>query len=95
MTPYYDEDGITIYHGDCREILPTLGQVDHVITDPPYEAEAHTKQRRIHDPRTNELRMAPIATFEPMTTDLRNEVGRLLTPRRWALVFCQIEAAML
>lgn len=36
MTPYYERDGITIYHGDCREVLPTLGPVDHVITDPPY-----------------------------------------------------------
>ncbi len=22
MRPYYDSDGITIYHGDCREVLP-------------------------------------------------------------------------
>ena len=36
MTPYYDEDGITIYHGDCREVLPTLGVVDAVVTDPPF-----------------------------------------------------------
>ena len=36
MTPYYDRDGITIYHGDCREILPTLGQFDLLLTDPPY-----------------------------------------------------------
>lgn len=35
-TPYYDEDGITIYHGDCREILPHLPKVDLVLTDPPY-----------------------------------------------------------
>lgn len=34
--PYYDEDGITIYHGDCREILPLLPKVDLVLTDPPY-----------------------------------------------------------
>ncbi|XAI95842.1 DNA methylase N-4/N-6 [Microcystis phage Mae-JY24] len=34
--PYYDQDGITIYHGDCREILPHLPQVDLVLTDPPY-----------------------------------------------------------
>ena len=27
----------TLYLGDCREILPTLGEVDTVITDPPYE----------------------------------------------------------
>lgn len=34
--PYYDEDGITIYHGDCREILPHVGRVGSVVTDPPY-----------------------------------------------------------
>jgi DNA modification methylase len=29
-------EGVTLYLGDCREILPTLGKVDAVITDPPY-----------------------------------------------------------
>lgn len=36
MTPYYSEAGITIYHGDCREVLPSLPKVDLVLTDPPY-----------------------------------------------------------
>ena len=36
MTPYYDHAGITIYHGDCRDILPHLEPVDLVLTDPPY-----------------------------------------------------------
>ncbi len=39
MKPYYDDGrGIVIYHGDCREVLPTLeaGSVDLVLTDPPY-----------------------------------------------------------
>ncbi len=36
MKPYYDHAGITIYHGDCREILPSLPPVDLVLTDPPY-----------------------------------------------------------
>lgn len=31
----------TLYLGDCREILPTLGKVDAVITDPPYSANTH------------------------------------------------------
>lgn len=34
--PYYERDGITIYHGDCREILPELGRASLVLTDPPY-----------------------------------------------------------
>ena len=38
MKPYYDEDGITIYHGDALEIMPALPirTVNAVVTDPPY-----------------------------------------------------------
>jgi DNA modification methylase len=36
VTPYYEHAGITIYHGDCREILPTLPKCDLLLTDPPY-----------------------------------------------------------
>jgi len=36
IRPYYEHAGITIYHGDCREILPTLPKADLVLTDPPY-----------------------------------------------------------
>ena len=34
--PYYQDSACTIYHGDCREILPLLPKVDLVLTDPPY-----------------------------------------------------------
>ena len=34
--PYYEKDGITIYHADCREILPFIGRFDLCLTDPPY-----------------------------------------------------------
>ncbi len=40
MTPYYEDvdSGITIFHADCREILPTINpsDVDLLLTDPPY-----------------------------------------------------------
>lgn len=38
MKPYYSHAEITIYHGDCREILQTLkrGSADLIVTDPPY-----------------------------------------------------------
>ena len=40
-TPYYDDgDGRVIFCGDCRELLPLLGEVDLVLTDPPYEIHA-------------------------------------------------------
>jgi site-specific DNA-methyltransferase (adenine-specific) len=39
VKPYYEEDGITIYHGDCREVLPQLERCDLIWTDPPYLEE--------------------------------------------------------
>lgn len=36
IQPVYDRDGIVIYHGDCRAILPTLNPLATVVTDPPY-----------------------------------------------------------
>ncbi len=36
MKAYYQDKHATIYHGDCRVILPTLGPVDAIVTDPPY-----------------------------------------------------------
>jgi site-specific DNA-methyltransferase (adenine-specific) len=34
MTPYYQHGGITIYHGDCREV--SVERADAIVTDPPY-----------------------------------------------------------
>lgn len=36
VKPYYQDETVTIYHGDCREVLPLLPKVDLVLTDPPY-----------------------------------------------------------
>lgn len=37
ITPYYQKNGITLYHGDARDVLPTLeGVSGNIVTDPPY-----------------------------------------------------------
>jgi DNA modification methylase len=36
VKPYYEHAGITIYHGDCREIVPMLAFDGLVLSDPPY-----------------------------------------------------------
>ena len=36
IKPYYEHNGITIYHGDCREIMAGLDAPDLIIADPPY-----------------------------------------------------------
>ncbi|AFL47980.1 hypothetical protein AVANI_74 [Mycobacterium phage Avani] len=37
MTPYYQDDQVTLYHGDCREVIRELApqSVNLVMTDPP------------------------------------------------------------
>lgn len=36
MAPYYTDSAVTIYHGDCREILPSIRDIDLIFTSPPY-----------------------------------------------------------
>jgi DNA modification methylase len=36
VTPYYQDEAVCIYHGDCREVLPFLPKTDLLLTDPPY-----------------------------------------------------------
>lgn len=51
MTPYYQDNAVTIYHGDCREILPTLGPAV-LVTDPVWpnasvEIEGHGRAEEL------------------------------------------------
>ena len=45
MKPYYEEPGITIYHGDCRDILVEIERPDLIITDPPYGMDFQSNHR--------------------------------------------------
>ena len=40
MKPYFEDDWVKIYLGDCRDILPSLPKVDLVLTSPPYNFDA-------------------------------------------------------
>lgn len=45
LKPYYQDDNVTIYHGDCRQIVPQLGKFDLVLTDPPYGMNFQSNHR--------------------------------------------------
>lgn len=52
MTPYYTDAFITIYIGDCREVIPQLDEIfDACVTDPPYHL---TQGSRKGSPRQND-----------------------------------------
>jgi len=36
VKPYYEDGSVTIYHGDCREVISSLPPVDLLLSDPPY-----------------------------------------------------------
>lgn len=94
--------------GDCLDPVTGLASlpdrsVSHVITDPPYEAEAHTLQRRTKSTfvgsarsgdKTGMLPKEKPIDFAPMTRDLRVAVAVEMArvARRWIVVFCQVEA---
>lgn len=40
MEPYYSDDLVTLYHGDCLDVLPALSDVDLIVTSPPYNLGA-------------------------------------------------------
>jgi site-specific DNA-methyltransferase (adenine-specific) len=87
----------TLHTGSCLDPVTGLASlpdksVDHVISDPPYESEAHTLQRRVKREGVAELEPLP---FPPMTQEDRDAVSVEMArvARRWVLVFCQVEAS--
>lgn len=55
MTPYYQDSAITIYHGDCREILPIIRNGCVSISDPPYNVGYEYEGRSDNLPRSEYL----------------------------------------
>lgn len=46
-------EGVTLYLGDCREVLPTLGRVDAIVTDPPYGMSFRSNHRAVRHSAIN------------------------------------------
>ena len=63
MQPYYEHAGITIYHGDCREILPGFDSFV-LVTDPPYGVNFNGKNTK-HTTRRDDGYTIPDSDIGP------------------------------
>jgi len=60
VTPYYQDDAVTIYHGDCLEVLAWLA-CDVLVTDPPYGIRAEQKSGTYRGAGSQKRNVAPVA----------------------------------
>lgn len=86
-------DGIELWNEDFQEILPSsVDYVDHVIVDPPYEADMHDQHARVKLRRTDGGSQRRDLDFESIA-ELRNpfldNVRRI--NKGWLLAFCNVE----
>ena len=77
-------EGVTLYQGDCREILPTLGRFDAVVTDPPYgigEAAGKNKSRG----KLATVKDYGFANWDATTAD--EAVSLAISKARYSMIF--------
>ena len=103
--PYYQDDLVTLYHGEAQDVLPTLEAVDHFIADPPYSEHVHSSARSGRMQSANDrggrygadVRRNVDLGFVHLSDELRDflaaQAARLT--RRWVLVFSDVEGAHL
>lgn len=86
MKPYFEDDLVTLYHGDAMEILPTIerGSVTAVVTDPPYVIGAVSAGNMA----SKSGGWADMMNSSGWFRDWYREVGRVLHRRGSFWTFC-------
>jgi site-specific DNA-methyltransferase (adenine-specific) len=85
-------ENVTLYCGDCREVLPTIGTVDAVITDPPYEAVMQNKWGVLSKSSPSSHVRHEAIGFEAIDL-MRDDVAQAVAAccRGWGVFFCMAE----
>lgn len=88
MTPYYEADGVVIYHGDALEIAPDLPSVDLAIFDPPFFMPAQHYAARSQWARA----WGDTAILRRWWAGVLDTLGSRLSGTASAFVFCDDES---
>lgn len=83
---YYSDDLVTLYHGDCRDVLPELeiGSVDLTMTDPPFSVPLKYHDTTGRYPRS----WGDLTVMEPFFRDVLGEVRRVTKDGGQVYVCC-------
>jgi site-specific DNA-methyltransferase (adenine-specific) len=86
MKPYYEASGITIYHGDCREVLQELPSrsVQLVMTDPPFSIPVKYHDTDRDYPRS----WGDLLVMEPFYVEVFREIHRVTKPSGQVYISC-------
>jgi site-specific DNA-methyltransferase (adenine-specific) len=85
-------EGVTLYLGNCLDILPSMGSVDHIITDPPYEQRMQNLHAEFALRRTDggpQRKALTFASVQELRSPFLDQVRRINSG--WLLAFCNVE----
>lgn len=83
MTPYYDDHGVTIYHGDVFEVVDTAGSFDAILTDPPYSSGGIFRSDRTALKPTEKYSRAASVAYRHFGGDNRDQRSYLAWLTLW------------
>jgi site-specific DNA-methyltransferase (adenine-specific) len=78
--------------GDCLAVMPTLGAVDHIICDPPYEQSLHLAKAHLSALRKDsgpELKEIDFASVDGIRADIVSLASAICDG--WFIAFCTVE----
>jgi site-specific DNA-methyltransferase (adenine-specific) len=87
--PYYADEQVTLYHGDCREVLPLLmhKSIDVVMTDPPFSVPVKYQDAEGTHPRS----WGDLAVMEPFFDQVFRAIARVAKSSAQIYVCCDGE----
>ena len=90
MTPYYADDLVTLYHGDCREIMAGLdpNMIDVVMADPPFNVPVKYQDNNGVHPRS----WGDLAVMEPFFVEAFRAIERVTKPDPHIYICCDADS---